>query len=257
MVDHTAFCDFPAANLLAGKVMVITGAGQGMGRVLAQVAVREGAKVLTADVSGKQEETAAAIGSAAVPFHIDVTREDQIEAMFAAAVKAFGRVDASVHLAGVSGNRRGEEVSFEEFDEHARVHLGGMMMCTKHAIKTMAPTGGGAIVNFSSVGSLNGISFISTAYSAAKAGVNAMSKSYAVDAGPKNIRVNVIAPGFTLSEKNLSTPPALAMTSRAALGRAANAEEPVQLAVFLCSDRAAFISGVIIPVDGAWSARLA
>src|SRR5579864_867800 len=119
MVDHTAFCNFPSANLLAGKVMVITGAGQGMGRVLAQVAVREGARVLAADISGKQEETAAAIGCAAVPFRLDVTKEDQIETMFAAAVKAFGRVDASVHLAGVSGNRRGEEVAFEEFDEHA------------------------------------------------------------------------------------------------------------------------------------------
>lgn len=257
MVDHTGFCDFPSANLLAGKVMVITGAGQGMGRVLAQVAVREGARVLAADVSGQQKETAAAIGAAAVPFQLDVTSEDQIEAMFAAAVGAFGRVDASVHLAGISGGRRGEEVSYTEFEEHARVHLGGMMMCTKHAVRTMAPTGGGAIVNFSSVASLNGTTFISPAYSGAKAGVNAMSKSFAVTAGASNIRVNVIAPGFTLSEKNFGSPPALAMTSRAALGRAANAEEPVQLAVFLCSDRAAFISGVVIPVDGAWSARLA
>lgn len=257
MVDHTSFCDFPAANLLAGKVMVITGAGQGMGRVLARVAVREGAKVLAADISGAEEETAAMIGPDAVPFHVDVTREDQIEAMFAAAIKAFGRVDASAHLAGLSGNRRGEEVSFEEYDQLTSVHLGGMLMCSKHAIRTMAPTGGGAIVNFSSVGSLNGISFISAAYAGAKAGVNAMTKSLAVHAGHQGIRVNAIAPGFTLSEKNLNTPPALEMTSRAALGRAAHPEEPVQLAVFLCSDRAAFISGVVIPVDGAWSARLA
>ena len=257
MADHMDFCDFPPANLLAGKVMVITGAGQGMGRVLARVAVREGAKVLAADISGAEKETAVMIGADAVPFHIDVTKEEQIEAMFAAAVKAFGRVDASAHLAGLSGNRRGEEVSFEEYDQLTSVHLGGMMMCTKHAIKTMAPTGGGAIVNFSSVGSLGGISFISAAYAGAKAGVNAMSKSLAVQAGHHGIRVNVIAPGFTLSEKNLATPAALEMTSRAALGRAANPEEPVQLAVFLCSDRAAFISGVVIPVDGAWSARLA
>lgn len=257
MADHRNYCDFPSANLLGGKVMVITGAGQGMGRVLAKVAVREGAKVLVADISGAEEETAAMIGPDAVPFHIDVTDEKQIEAMFATAVEAFGRVDASVHLAGLSGGRRGEEVSFEEYDQLTSVHLGGMMMCTKHAIRTMAPSGGGAIVNFSSVGSLNGISFISAAYAGAKAGVNAMSKSLAVQAGHHDIRVNVIAPGFTLSEKNLDTPPALAMTNRAALGRAANAEEPVQLAVFLCSDRAAFISGVVIPVDGGWSARLA
>ena len=255
MIDHTSFCDFPSANLLAGKVMVITGAGQGMGKVLAQVAVREGARVLAADRSGQEAETAAALGENAVPFHLDVTQEDQIEAMFKAALDHFGRVDASVHLAGISGNRRGDEVTFAEYDEHSRVHLGGMMLCTKHAIRAMAPSGGGAIVNFSSVASLGGIGFISVAYSAAKAGVNAMTKAMAVQAGEKNIRVNAIAPGFTLSEKNFAAP--AAMSSRAALGRAANAEEPVQLAVFLCSDRAAFISGVVIPVDGAWSARLA
>lgn len=256
MVDHTNFCDFPSANLLEGKVMVITGAGQGMGKVLARVAVREGAKVLVADMSGAEAETAAALGANAVPFHLDVTREDQVEAMFTTALDHFGKVDASVHLAGISGGRRGDEVTYAEYEEHSRVHIGGMMMCTKHAIRAMEPNGG-AIVNFSSVGSLNGVSFISAAYAAAKAGVNAMTKSLAVHAGEKNIRVNAIAPGFTLSEKNLNVPAPLAMSSRAALGRAANAEEPVQLAVFLCSDRAAFISGVVIPVDGGWSARLA
>lgn len=254
-----AYCDFPSANLLAGKVMVITGAGQGMGRVLARVAVREGAKVLVADISGAESETAAMIGPAAVPFHIDVTKEDQIAAMFAKAVSEFGKVDASVHLAGLSGGRRSPELSFEEYDQLTSVHLGGMTMCTKHAIKTMVPTGGGAIVNFSSVASLNGIPFISTAYAAAKAGVNAMTKSYAVSHGPERIRVNAIAPGFTLSEKNLAVSEDLMpeLTNKAALRRAAHPEEPVQLAVFLCSDRAAFISGVVIPVDGGWSARLA
>lgn len=254
-----AYSDFPSANLLAGKVMVITGAGQGMGRVLAQVAAREGAQVLAADISGAQEETAALIGAAAVPFHVDVTREDQIEAMYAAAIKAFGRVDASVHAHGISGNRRGEEVSFEEYGQHSSVNLGGMMMCCKHAIRSMVPTDGGVIVNFSAVASMNGASFISAAYAGAKAGVNAMTKSLAVQWGAQGIRVNAVAPGFTLSEKNQHlTPDMMAgMTSRAALQRAAHAEEPVQLAVFLCSDRAAFISGVVIPVDGGWTARLA
>lgn len=251
--------DFPPANLLAGKVMVITGAGTGMGRTLAHVAVREGARVLVADISGQEEETVSEIGRDAISFHLDVTKEDQIEAMFAAALAAYGRVDASVHLAAIPGGRRGAEVSYDEFLQHATINLGGMMMSTKHAIKAMTPTGGGAIVNFSSVASLNGIPFNSTAYSAAKAGVNAMSKSYAVLHGPDNIRVNVIAPGFTLSEKNQKIPADRLpeMVNKAALRRAGHPEEAAQLAAFLCSDRAAFISGVVIPVDGGWSARLA
>ncbi|MFT3964966.1 MAG: SDR family NAD(P)-dependent oxidoreductase [Sphingobium sp.] len=251
--------DFPSANLLAGKVMVVTGAGRGMGRVLALVAAREGARVLVADISGEEEDTAAQIGPNAVPFRLDVTREEEIEAMFAHALDSFGRVDASVHLAGIAGGRRAPEVSYEEFDQHARIHMGGMLLCTKHAIKAMVPTGGGSIINFSAVASLNGAPFISTAYAAAKAGVNAMTKSYAVAFGPDNIRVNAIAPGFTLSEKNLAVPADRMpeMVNKAALRRAADPEEPVQLAVFLCSDRAAYISGTIIPVDGGWSARLA
>lgn len=253
------FSDFPGADLLAGKVIVVTGAGQGMGRVFAQVAVREGARVVAADVSGAEAATAQMIGPAALAFHGDVSCEEQVEAMFAAAVKAFGRVDASVHAHGISGNRRGEEVSFEEYDQLTRVHLGGMLMCSKHAIRSMVPTGGGAVVNFSAVASLNGSEFISAAYAGAKAGVNAITKSLAVQWGGKGIRVNAVAPGFTLSEKNQNVPPDLmaGMVARAALQRAAHAEEPVQLAAFLCSDRAAFISGVVIPVDGGWTARLA
>lgn len=250
---------FPSANLLAGKVVVITGGGTGMGRMLAHVAVREGARVLVGDISGQERDTVAEIGGNAIAFSVDVTKEDQIEAMFAAAVDAYGRVDASVHLAAIPGGRRGAEISYDEFFQHATINLGGMMMSTKHAIRTMAPTGGGAIVNFSSVASLNGIPFNSTAYSAAKAGVNAMSKSYAVLHGPDNIRVNVIAPGFTLSEKNQKIPADMLpdMINKAALRRAGEPEEAAQLAAFLISDRAAFISGVVIPVDGGWSARLA
>jgi NAD(P)-dependent dehydrogenase (short-subunit alcohol dehydrogenase family) len=253
------FSDFPGVGLLADKVIVVTGAGQGMGRVFARVAAREGARVVAADVSGAEAETAEMIGSAAIPFHVDVTCERQIAAMYAAAVDAFGRVDGSVHAHGISGNRRGEAVSFEEYDQLTSVHLGGMLMCSKHAIQTMVPTGGGAVVNFSAVASLNGSEFISAAYAGAKAGVNAMTKSLAVQWGSRGIRVNAVAPGFTLSEKNQNIPADLmaGMKARAALQRAAHAEEPVQLAAFLCSDRAAFISGVVIPVDGGWTARLA
>jgi NAD(P)-dependent dehydrogenase (short-subunit alcohol dehydrogenase family) len=123
----------------------------------------------------------------------------------------------------------------------------------------MIPTGGGAIVNVSSVASMNAADFNSVVYSAAKAGLNSATKSFAVLHGPDGVRVNAIAPGFTLSDKNRNIPPeALAtLEKKAALGRAGRSEEQAEVAVFLASDRASFVTGVIIPVDGGWTARLA
>jgi NAD(P)-dependent dehydrogenase (short-subunit alcohol dehydrogenase family) len=255
---HVMHTNYPSVNLLAGKSVVITGAGRGIGKVLASVFAREGAKVLVSDFSGEEKQTAEEIGAAAVPFGADVTREDQIEAMFAAALKAYGRVDASVHVAGNPGGRRGQEVTLEEYEQLTSVHLHGMLFCTKHAIRAMLPTGG-AIVNFSSLASFNADPLISPVYAAAKAGINSLTKSYAVQYGPKGIRVNAIAPGFTLSEKNAAIPADIMrhMTAKAAFGRGGHPEEQAQVAAFLCSDRASFVTGVIIPVDGGWSARLA
>lgn len=250
--------DQPSINLLAGKVAVITGAGRGIGKITAKLFANEGAKVLLADISGEEESAAAEIGQSAVSFRVDVSREDQVEAMYAAALKAFGRLDASVHLAGPPGGRRGAEVTMQEYEEVTSVHLRGMLMCTKHAIRAMAPVGG-AVVNFSSVASLNADPRISMVYAAAKAGINSMTKSFAVQYGAQGIRVNAIAPGFTLSEKNQAASPELMadLTSRAALKRGADPVEQAHVAAFLCSDRASFVTGTIIPVDGGWSARLA
>lgn len=244
-------------GLLAGKAVVITGAGSGIGKVTARLCVHEGARVLAADISGGENVTATETG--AVAFHVDVTQEDQIEAMFAAAVKAFGRVDAAMHVAGNPGGRRGAEVTMDEYEEITSVHLKGMLFCTKHAIRAMLPTGGGAIVNFSSLASYNTDLLISPVYAAAKAGINSMTKSYAVAYGPQGIRVNAIAPGFTLSEKNLAAAPEVMarLIAKAAMGRGGDPEEQAQVAAFLCSDRASFVTGAIIPVDGGWSARLA
>ncbi len=249
----------PPIGLLEGKVVVITGAGRGIGKVTANLFAAEGAKVLVADISGAEKDTAAQIGPAAVPFHLDATREEQVEAMFAAALKAFGRVDASVHVAGPVGGRRGDEVTLEEYEELTRGHLLGMLLCSKHAVRAMVLTGGGAIVNFSSVASLNADPPPSMAYSAAKAGINSITKSFAVQYGRQGIRANAIAPGFTLSEKNRGVPPDVMakLTGKAALGRGGEPEEQAQVAAFLCSDRASFVTGTIIPVDGGWSARLA
>jgi NAD(P)-dependent dehydrogenase (short-subunit alcohol dehydrogenase family) len=246
-------------GLLKGKTAVITGAGQGISRDIARMFVAEGARVFVSDITGAENDTAAELGEAAIACRCDVSSEADIEAMFATAIEAFGRIDASIHVAGNPGGRWGEEITEEEFEAITQVHLKGMMFCTKHAVRAMAPTGGGSIVNFSSTASINYDPLISMAYSSAKAGINSLTKGFAGKHGPQGIRVNAIAPGFTLSTKNQEVPEQVmaSLSSRAMLGRAGQPEEQAKVALFLASDLSSFVSGVTIPVDGGWTARLA
>jgi NAD(P)-dependent dehydrogenase (short-subunit alcohol dehydrogenase family) len=246
-------------GLLADKAIVVTGGGSGIGRVMAQVCIAEGARVLVADFSGAQDAIAEELGPNAVPCSVDIRVEDQVAAMYDAAVAAFGSVEGGIHVAGNPGSRRGEEISLQEYQEITEVHLKGTLLCCKHAIRVMQPNRAGSVVNFSSVAALGGFDKNSTAYAAAKAGINSLTKTFALHHGRDGIRFNSVLPGFTMSDKNKAVPPeALAvMTQRSALGRAGTAEEQAQLAAFLVSDRASFVTGAIIPVDGAWSARLA
>lgn len=249
----------PPIGLMQGKVVVVTGAGSGIGRLTAQVCVAEGAQVLVVDMTGNQDAVAAELGANAAPYPVDIRDEGQVAAMFDEAVARFGRVDAAIHVAGNPGSRRGEEIGADEFDQIADVHLKGTLLCCKHALRVMVPNRSGAIVNFSSVASLGGFEKNSTAYAAAKAGINSLTKSFALHHGRNGIRVNAVLPGFTMSDKNRAVPPEAMqyLNQRAALGRSGTAEEQAQVAVFLASDRASFVTGAIVPVDGAWSARLA
>ena len=167
-----------------------------MGRAAAEVFVREGAKVLAADISGQQEETAAALGDAVLAFHVDVSDEALVVAMFAAALKKFGKVDAVLNVAGIAGAASLADLTVEEFDRFISVNLVGVMLGTKHGIRTMLPTGGGAIVNWSSTGGMNGSRLPTAAYSAGKAGVISITKVAAIEYGTQGIRANTICPGF-------------------------------------------------------------
>jgi NAD(P)-dependent dehydrogenase (short-subunit alcohol dehydrogenase family) len=158
-------------GLLQDKVAVITGAGvaEGIGATCAALFVKEGAQVLVADISGAQDDTAAELGTSAAACPVDVSREDDVEAMFAEAVRQFGRVDVLVNVAGNPGGRRGAEVTVEEYESLTAVHLRGTFLTNKHAVRAMLSAGGGAIVNFSSAASFNVDALISPVYSAAKA----------------------------------------------------------------------------------------
>jgi NAD(P)-dependent dehydrogenase (short-subunit alcohol dehydrogenase family) len=246
-------------GLLEGKVAVITGAGSGMAKASTKVFVREGARVVAADISGAEKETAAEVGDAVVPFRCDVTKEADVEAMIAKAVQEFGRLDAVLNVAGIGTGGPITKVRMEDYDRTLDVDLRGVLLGMKYGIRAMLETGGGAIVNWSSVGGLNASPMGTSVYSAAKAGVVALTKAAAVEYGPKGIRANAICPGFILTEimgasggKRFPE-----MLQKAALKRAGTPDEVAEVAAFLVSDRASFLTGAVIPVDGGWSAQLA
>ena len=244
---------------LDGKVAVITGAGSGMAKAASEVFVREGAKVLAADISGAEKDTAADLGEACVPFHVDVTSEADVEAMFAAALEAFGRVDAVLNVAGIGTAAALADLSLDDYDRTLAVDLKGVMLGTKHGIRTMLTTGGGAIVNWSSIGGMNGSRMPTSAYSMAKAGVIALTKAAAIEYGEQGIRANAICPGFIetpMSGGKGAAERFPALVGGSALKRGGQPEEVAELASFLASDRASYITGAIIPIDGGVTACL-
>ena len=246
-------------GLLDGKVAVITGAGSGMGKASTLVFVREGARVLAADISGAEETTAAEVGEGVVPCRCDVSKEADVEAMVAKAVQEFGRVDSVLNVAGIGTGGLIANLKMEDYDKVMDVDLRGVLLGMKYGIRAMLKTGGGSIINWSSIGGLNAVPFGTSVYSAAKAAVISATKSAAAEYGPKGIRANAICPGFILTEimgaaGGESFPE---MAQKAALKRAGRPPEVAEVAAFLASDRASFLSGAIIPVDGGWSACLA
>jgi NAD(P)-dependent dehydrogenase (short-subunit alcohol dehydrogenase family) len=231
-----------------------------MARASAAVFVREGAKVLGADITGREKETAEELGDAFVPFHVDVSQEGDVEAMFAAALNAFGRVDAVLNVAGIGGAQPVAEITVDEYERIMAVNLLGVILGTKHGIKAMLSTGGGAIVNWSSTGGLNGSRMPVGVYSASKAGVIAITKQAAIENGTNGIRVNAICPGTIETELSGGAAgmerlaPLIEVTP---MKRPGQPEEVAEMASFLASDRASYITGVAIAVDGGWTSTLA
>jgi NAD(P)-dependent dehydrogenase (short-subunit alcohol dehydrogenase family) len=243
---------------LDGKIAVITGAGSGMAKASVKVFVREGAKVVAADISGAEEETAKEVGGDVLPVHCDVTMEEDIERTVAAAVEEFGRLDVMLNVAGIAQGMLTADITQEHYRQQMDVDLFGVIFGMKHGIRAMlANDNGGAIVNWSSLGGLGGAAY-TTVYNAAKHGVVGATKCAAIEYGPKNIRVNAVCPGFIHSEIMGAHPEwTPGILEKAALGRGGQTSEVAEVAAFLASDRASFVSGVCIPVDGGWGAKLA
>lgn len=245
-------------GLLEGKVAVVTGAGSGMGKASARIFAREGARLVISDVSGAQDQTAAEIGGDVAAMHCDVSNEEQVIALVARAVKTFGRLDAILNVGGVAGGGPIETIEEAEVDRIMNVNFKGVFWGTKHAVRAMKDNGGGSIINWSSLAGLVPSPYAQV-YSASKAAVAQLTKSTAVECGAFNIRANAICPGLIVTEgmgsQALASDPTKA--TRNPLGRSGTADDAGELAAFLASDRAGYLNGVIIPLDGGWGIKLA
>jgi NAD(P)-dependent dehydrogenase (short-subunit alcohol dehydrogenase family) len=238
-------------GLLDGRVAVITGAGSGMAKASVKVCVREGAKVIAADVSGAEKDTAAEFGGDVVGVHCDVTQESDVEETMRAAVEEFGRLDAVFNVAGIGDAAMIADVTMEHYDRVMDIDLRGVLLGTKHGIRTMLECGnGGAIVNWSSIGGLNASPYTGV-YSAAKAGVISVTRTAAVEYAGQGIRVNCVCPGYIKTEgmgASLDRYPGAAENTP--MKRLGQAHEIADVAAFLCSERASFVTGAVIPIDG-------
>ena len=243
---------------LQGKIAVITGAGSGLGKAIARLFATYGATVFCADISGAQEETAASIGEAAIPLHCDVRNEAEVEAMIAAAVDRFGRVDAVLNVAGVSLFQELAELDMADYDRILDIDLRGVVHGTKHAVRAMRTAGRGVILNWASVAAL-GAKPGTSIYSAAKAGIIAITKAAAAEYGHCGVRANAILPGLFLTEAAAQAPPGMIeeLTAGIPMRRGGDPKECAELAAFLVSDRAPFLNGAAIVIDGGQTARLA
>jgi len=255
-------------TLVPGKIALVTGAGSGIGRATAVKFAQEGARVVVSDVDGKGcEETVAMIkraGGEAVAFVGDVSKTDDVEAMVSFAVSTYGRLDCACNGAGIEGRIAPlVDQSDEDFDRVMAVNLRGVFLCLRAEIREMLKTGGGTIVNISSVGGLTGTpGFV--AYIASKHGVNGLTKNAALEYAKKNIRVNSVCPG------GIATPmlesifdqvlPRDASGARLPapthpIGRVGTPEEVANLIVWLCSPSASFMTGAHVPIDGGHTAQ--
>lgn len=253
---------------LENKIAVITGGGSGMGKTMAEIFTAEGAQVVLADISGKQNDVAAAINAAAgsganavraVPVHCDVSNEYDVQNMIATAEKEFGRLDILCNNAGFGGPMAPlHEQTSEIWDRVHATNIKGAFFGMKYGIISMLKSGGGSIVNTTSASGIVGWKHHSV-YGAAKAGVNTLTKAAALDYSDRNIRINAIAPGtmwtglVPASQQHAEPPAGSPTLAGIPLGRWGLARDIANAALYLASDEAPYVTGVVLPVDGGYS----
>jgi len=249
---------------LDGEVAIVTGAGSGIGRAIATLLAEEGARVAVVDVSesdGKETvELLRKRGGDAVFIQGDISNSATVKRIVETTVKKYERVDILCNNAGVESMGSILEITEENWDKVMSINLKGVFLCSKHSVPKMVENGGGVIINIASVLGLIG-SKGEAAYCASKGGIISLTRAMALDFAPHNIRVNCICPGSVLTptfkrvmtslgdyeaafQRNLDKIP---------LKRIAEPAEIAYAALYLASEKASYITGSVLVIDGGWS----
>lgn len=251
---------------LSGKVAIVTGGASGIGRATVELFVKEGAKVVIADVdTARGEELAGQLGTAALFKRTDVANEGEVQGLVDFAAEHFGGLHVMFNNAGVSGamHERFLDDDLKDFQRVASVNLLGIMLGTQRAARHMARHGGGSIINTSSIAAIKAGFGVMT-YRATKAGVIHFTKCAAIDLAEYEIRVNCICPGHIRTEMSAYAAPGMSAELverlKKALGPVTDVSRPLkregrpndvaQAALYLAGDRSAQVTGVVLPVDG-------
>ena len=254
------------AGILDGKVALVTGGASGIGRATAVAMAREGARVAVSDLSTDGIEATVALinaaGGQSVGIRGDVTEEADVANMVARTVSAFGRIDCAFNNAGVAARsvgpagQRTHELSQPSVAKMFSINLMGVFLCLKYEITQMlAQGGGGAIVNTSSIAGLIGLA-TSAHYVATKHGVVGLTKSAAIEYAKDGIRVNCVNPGYIQTPMTKETMEERfdEIMAKVPVGRLGQPEDIAEAVVWMCSDRASFMTGAAHVVDGGYSA---
>jgi NAD(P)-dependent dehydrogenase (short-subunit alcohol dehydrogenase family) len=245
---------------MKGRIAVVTGGGQGIGREIALGLARRGATVIVADWNLATAEAVSneirASGGSALAVEVDISDAAQVEAMVQRALDAYGRVDILINNAAIGHAKPFLEISLEEWNRVLAINLTGQFLCAQAVARAMVERGGGRIVNVASISGQRGGTG-RAAYGAAKAGVILLTRVMAVELAARGIAVNAISPGPTETDQVRQCHDAAtraAYYERLPIRRYADPAEIAKAALFLASDEASFVSGHILNVDGGFDA---